>query len=57
MNSNQFVGHVKNSPPKESPQVPITWAELGFAAEGVILAVFCNKEAEGIFWAGRATGI
>lgn len=51
------MGHVKHSPSKESTQVPITWAELGFAADGVILAVFCSKEAEGIFWAGRATGI
>lgn len=57
MNYKEFMGHIKHSPCKESTQVPITWVELGFGADGAILAVFCSKEAEGIFWAGRATGI
>lgn len=52
------MGHEKHSPSKEPSQALVTWVELGFAADGVILGVFCTKEAaEGVFWAGRATGI
>lgn len=57
MNVKQFMGHVQHSPGKEPTQVPITWVELGFAADGVILADFCSKEAGGTLWAGRDTGI
>lgn len=51
------MGHVQHSPTKELTQVPTTWVELGFAADGVILADFCSVEAEGTLWAGRDTGI
>lgn len=57
MNLKQFMGQVQHSPTKELTQVPTTWVELGFAADGVILADFCTVEAEGTLWAGRDTGI
>lgn len=47
----------KHSPSKKSTHILITGVELGFAAEELILAVFCSKEPDGIFWAGRATRI